>query len=65
MYHRTQNENGTLNTLCLDCFCTIASAVESEVDLDRVEAGHVCPEKALALLMAENAPENASAHCKH
>jgi hypothetical protein len=29
---------------------TIASAVESEVDLEMVETHHICPEKALAEL---------------
>ncbi len=47
MYSRTQNENGTFNTRCLHCFMTVASAVESEVDLDRVEEHHICPEMAL------------------
>ena len=65
MYYRTQNENGTLNTLCLDCCCTIASAVEDEGDLERVEAGHVCPEKALALLRAQSAEPEAAVHYKH
>jgi hypothetical protein len=48
MYHRTQNENGSLNTRCLDCFMTIASCVESEPELDRIEARHLCPERALS-----------------
>ena len=53
MYSRTQNENGTYNTRCLDCFMTIASCVETERELERVEAHHICPEKALAQLLAE------------
>lgn len=65
MYHRTQNENGTLNTLCLDCFRTVATAVESENDLTRVEAAHVCPEKALALLLAQNSAVSAPFQLKH
>jgi len=52
MYSRTQNDNGTYNTRCLDCFMTVASAVESSEELDQVEAHHVCPERALADLLA-------------
>ena len=58
MYNRTQNDNGSYNTRCLDCFMTVASCVESEPELDRVEAHHVCPEKVLAeLLVQEKALE--------
>ncbi len=52
MYSRTQNENGSFNTRCLDCFMTVASCVETEQELARVEAHHLCPEKALAELLA-------------
>jgi hypothetical protein len=52
MYSRTQNENGTFNTRCLHCFMTVASAVEREVELDRLEEHHICPERALADLLA-------------
>jgi hypothetical protein len=52
MYSRTQNENGTYNTRCLDCFMTVGFAVETEVDLCRIEAHHICPEKALAGMLA-------------
>jgi hypothetical protein len=52
MYSRTQNENGTYNTRCLDCFMTIASSVETAGELDLREARHICPEKALAELLA-------------
>lgn len=52
MYSHTQNENGTYNTRCLHCFMTVASAVESFEELLRVEARHVCPERALADLLA-------------
>jgi hypothetical protein len=52
MYNRTQNENGSYNSRCLDCFFTIASSVETEKELDCVEAGHACPEKVLAELLA-------------
>lgn len=50
VYSRTQNENGTYNTRCLYCFMTVASAVESDGELERLETGHICPEKALARL---------------
>ena len=53
MYNRTQNDNGSFNTRCLDCFMTVASCVESEQELARVEAHHICPEKALAELLAQ------------
>ena len=52
MYSRTQNENGTYNTRCLYCFMTIASAVETDEEMDRLEAHHICPERALAELVA-------------
>jgi hypothetical protein len=52
MYSRTQNENGSYNTRCLDCFITIASAIETELELDAREARHICPERALADLLA-------------
>ena len=47
MYSRIQNENGTYNTRCLFCFMTVGSAVEADEELARIEADHVCPEKAL------------------
>jgi hypothetical protein len=53
MYNRTQNENGSYNSRCLDCFFTIASCVESEEELTRLEGRHICPERALAELLAE------------
>jgi hypothetical protein len=63
MYSRTQNDNGSYNTRCLDCFMTVASCVETEKELDRVEAHHICPEKALAELLAqEKAMEARAAH---
>ena len=52
MYSRTQNDNGTLNTMCLDCLRTIATSMENETDLELVEMHHICPEKALAQLLA-------------
>ena len=48
MYSRSQNENGTYNTRCLDCFMTIASAVETEQQLELLELEHRCTEKVLA-----------------
>jgi hypothetical protein len=53
MYSRTQNENGTYNTRCLYCFMTIASAVETDEDLNRLERRHICPERALAELLEQ------------
>jgi hypothetical protein len=53
MYSRTQNENGTYNTRCLYCFMTIASAVETDEELGRLEARHICPERALAELLEQ------------
>ena len=52
MYSHTQNENGSYNTRCLDCFITIASCIETEEELRHIEARHICPEKALAELLA-------------
>jgi hypothetical protein len=58
MYSRTQNDNGTYNTMCLDCFLTVATSVETETDLELLEMQHMCPEKALAqLLVGSNAAE--------
>jgi hypothetical protein len=53
MYSRTQNENGTYNTRCLYCFMTVVSSVETEAELQGVEARHICPERALADLLAQ------------
>jgi hypothetical protein len=59
MYSRTQNENGTYNTRCLHCFMTIAFDVETAKELAEREARHVCPERALAELLAlEKAAES-------
>jgi len=61
MYSRTQNENGTYNTRCLDCFMTIASCIETEEELTAREDHHICPERALAYLFQhERAVEEAS-----
>ena len=53
MYNRTQNENGTYNTRCLDCMMTVASWVETEDDLEQLESNHMCPERALAQLLSK------------
>jgi hypothetical protein len=59
MFSHTQNENGTYNTRCLYCFITIASTVESPEELEQLEAQHICPEKALADLLArEHSPRS-------
>lgn len=62
MYNRTQNENGTFNTRCLDCFMTIASCVETEEELTAREEHHICPERALADLLAQEKVIVAKAH---
>ena len=53
MYSRTQNENGTYNTRCLDCFMTIASSIETDQELTAREDHHICPERALAYLLQQ------------
>ncbi len=55
MYSRTQNENGTYNTRCLDCLMTVESWVETEDDLERIELHHMCPERALTELLTKEA----------
>ena len=50
MHSRTQNENGTYNTRCLFCFMTVASSVETDLELLRLDARHICSERALAEL---------------
>lgn len=62
MYSRSQNENGTYNTRCLDCFMTVASAVESTDELERIEGRHLCPERVLANLLASNTDGRPSTH---
>lgn len=52
MYSRTQNDNGRFSTRCLYCFLTIAAGLETAHEVDRAEATHICPEKALAQFMA-------------
>ena len=53
MYNRTQNDNGTYNTRCLHCLMTVASAIENPEELFQLEEQHICPEKALELLLTQ------------
>ena len=62
MYSRTQNENGTFNTRCLYCLLTVATSVETEEDLERIESHHLCPERALAELVAGKDMAESHAH---
>ena len=62
MFSHTQNENGTYNTRCLHCFMTIASSVESQQELERLELQHFCPEKALADLLAREVSAHPLVH---
>jgi hypothetical protein len=62
MYNRTQNENGTFNTRCLDCLLTVATAVESDEELERLESHHLCPERVLAELVSGKAASEQHAH---
>ncbi len=62
MSSRTQNENGTFNTRCLDCLLTVATSVETEEELELLEVRHMCPEKALAQLLAGKATAEALAN---
>jgi len=62
MFNHTQNENGTYNTRCLYCFMTVASSVETLQEVEWVEAQHICPEKALADLLAREALTHPHAH---
>lgn len=62
MFSHTQNENGTYNTRCLYCLMTVASSVGSPEELERIEAHHMCPEKALAELLMHKAPAHTAVH---
>ena len=62
MFNHTQNENGTYNSRCLYCFMTITSAVESPEELERIERSHICPEKALADLLARRTAAPTQVH---
>jgi hypothetical protein len=50
-YYR-ENANGTMDSICLRCYLTAATA-ESEADLHEREAAHQCPDKEPSLI--ENA----------
>jgi hypothetical protein len=65
VYSRTQNENGTYNTRCLDCFMTIASSIETEDELDRRESRHFCPEKVLSELLSQGQCNGAVTQGEH
>ena len=62
MFSHTQNENGTYNTRCLYCFMTIVSSIESTEELERIELQHICPEKALADLLAPRTSARSLVH---
>ncbi len=62
MYNRTQNENGTYKTRCLFCLLTVATSVETEEDLRRLEVQHICPERALSELLAKESANVAHAN---
>ena len=62
MFSHTQNENGTYNTRCLYCFMTIASAVQSAEELEKLEVHHLCPERVLADLLAGSAVHCPTVH---
>ena len=63
MYSRTQNDNGSYNSRCLDCFMTIASYVATEEELERREANHLCPERVLADLLTQR--QSVVSHAAH
>jgi hypothetical protein len=50
MFHRTQNENGTFNTRCLDCLMSAATSVESPAELTVIEERHRCAEMVLQMV---------------
>ncbi len=62
MFHRTQNENGTFNTRCLDCLMTVATAVESPEECQRIEDHHLCAEKVLHLAALKAATPHTGRH---
>lgn len=61
MYQHTQNDNGSYNSRCLDCFLTIAFYIHSEEELQRLEAQHLCLEKVLAQAFAAKQAARAQA----
>jgi len=48
MYRRTLNEDGSYTTRCLYCFAALSLISSEEAELDKAEANHYCPAKALA-----------------
>ena len=46
MFQRKQQENGSYSTRCLYCAGMVATDAESETDLARQEANHICPQRA-------------------
>jgi hypothetical protein len=56
MYSRTQNEDGSYSTRCLECSLTIASSARSETELDDFEVTHICAEKILDEFLAPDKP---------
>jgi hypothetical protein len=62
MYSHTQNENGSYNTRCLHCFMTVASAVETEEELQMLESRHICPEMVLSDLLDREKSTQLQAH---
>ncbi|HUB29101.1 MAG TPA: hypothetical protein VL967_05360 [Terracidiphilus sp.] len=62
MYSRSQNDNTTFNSRCLYCFMTIASDLPGLMEVERAEATHICPEKALARMLANEEAEKPGLH---
>ena len=62
MFSHTQNENGTYNTRCLYCFMTVASAVESVGEIEKLETHHFCLERALSELLSRSATTHPPIH---
>ena len=40
-YRHRHNENGTIDSICVQCFATVATC-NLEADLNRLERGHTC-----------------------
>jgi hypothetical protein len=49
-FHRRQNADGTIDSICLRCFLTAASA-ENETDLHKRETAHQCADKESFMLI--------------
>ena len=62
MYSRTENENGSFTTRCLDCFLTIGRGAEAE--LERIEAQHLCLERVLSELFRRRLEQEAEGAMK-